>query len=132
MKDTDKKKRNATRLQRGFSLLEFLVAVAILTTVIAVVTDGMIQIQKNSASDVGKVGVAQENPRCRACLQERRIALRAHFVLQALQARKPFAVFAHLRRTDGAQSIKGPAQIGSQFHRRGLSNSTAKRGSHFS
>jgi prepilin-type N-terminal cleavage/methylation domain-containing protein len=60
MKDTDKKKRNATRLQRGFSLLEFLVAVAILTTVIAVVTDGMIQIQKNSASDVGKVGVAQE------------------------------------------------------------------------
>ena len=60
MKDTDKKKRDATRLQRGFSLLEFLVSVAILTTVIAVVTDGMIQIQKNSASDVGKVGVAQE------------------------------------------------------------------------
>jgi prepilin-type N-terminal cleavage/methylation domain-containing protein len=59
MKDTDKK-GNATRLQRGFSLMELLLVVAILTTVIAVVTDGMIKIQKNSASEVAKVGVAQE------------------------------------------------------------------------
>jgi hypothetical protein len=35
--------------------------VAILTTVIGVVTDGIMQIEKKSASDVNKVGVAQES-----------------------------------------------------------------------
>ena len=55
------KKRNQTKaLQRGFSLLELLVVVAILTTVMGVLTDGIIQIQKKSASDVYKIGVAQE------------------------------------------------------------------------
>jgi prepilin-type N-terminal cleavage/methylation domain-containing protein len=47
--------------QRGFSLLELMVAIAILTTVIGVVTDGIMQIQKRSASDVNKVGLAQES-----------------------------------------------------------------------
>jgi prepilin-type N-terminal cleavage/methylation domain-containing protein len=55
------KKERQLKAQRGFSLLELIVAVAILTAVIGVVTDGMIQIQKRSASDVNKVGVAQES-----------------------------------------------------------------------
>jgi hypothetical protein len=38
-----------------------MVAVAILTIVIGVVTDGIMQIQKKSASDVTKVGLAQES-----------------------------------------------------------------------
>jgi prepilin-type N-terminal cleavage/methylation domain-containing protein len=58
---TDKKKRNTTRLQRGFSLAEMMVVMAILTIVVSVLTDGMIQIQKRSASEVSKVGVAQES-----------------------------------------------------------------------
>lgn len=45
----------------GFSLLELMIVLAILSTVIAVVTDGIIQIQKKSASDVNKVGMAQES-----------------------------------------------------------------------
>jgi prepilin-type N-terminal cleavage/methylation domain-containing protein len=59
MKSGDKKNKK-TGQQRGFSLLELLVVLAILTTVIGVLTDGIIQIQKKSASDVGKVGTAQE------------------------------------------------------------------------
>jgi prepilin-type N-terminal cleavage/methylation domain-containing protein len=47
--------------QRGFSLVEMIVTIAILTTVIAVVTDGIVQIEKKSASDVNKVGAAQES-----------------------------------------------------------------------
>src|ERR1700681_639838 len=58
---TTDKKRNTTRLQRGFSLVEMMVVMAILTIVVSVLTDGMIQIQKRSASEVGKVGVAQES-----------------------------------------------------------------------
>ena len=58
---TDKKKRNTTRLQQGFSLAELMVVMAILTIVVSVLTDGMIQIQKKSASEVSKVGVAQES-----------------------------------------------------------------------
>lgn len=46
---------------RGFSLLELIVTLAILTTVIAVVTNGLEQVQKRAASDVDKVGVAQES-----------------------------------------------------------------------
>src|SRR5579862_9097950 len=49
------------RPQRGFSILELVATLAILTTVIGVVTDGMFQVQKKSASDVNKVGVAQES-----------------------------------------------------------------------
>src|ERR1039457_1951928 len=60
MRARDKKKDRAVA-QRGFSILELIVAVAILTTVIGVVTDGMMQIQKKSASDVNKVGLAQES-----------------------------------------------------------------------
>jgi prepilin-type N-terminal cleavage/methylation domain-containing protein len=59
MKDTDKK-RKATGSQRGFSFVEMMVSMTILTIVIGVLTDGMIQVQKRSASDVNKVGVAQE------------------------------------------------------------------------
>jgi prepilin-type N-terminal cleavage/methylation domain-containing protein len=58
---TVEKKRNKTRLQRGFSLAELMVVMAILTIVVSVLTDGMIQIQKRSASEVSKVGVAQES-----------------------------------------------------------------------
>lgn len=46
---------------RGFSLLELVLTLAILSVVIAVVTDGIVQVQKRSASDVDKVGVAQES-----------------------------------------------------------------------
>lgn len=60
MRPNDKKK-HGTGTQRGFTILELIVAVAILTTVIGVVTDGMMQIEARSASDVGKVGLAQES-----------------------------------------------------------------------
>lgn len=53
--------KRRTGTQRGFTFLELIVAVAILTTVIGVVTDGIIQIEKKSANDVNKVGVAQES-----------------------------------------------------------------------
>ena len=55
------KKRHKARPQRGFSILELIVTIGILTTVIAVVTDGIMQIEKKSASDVNKVGLAQES-----------------------------------------------------------------------
>jgi prepilin-type N-terminal cleavage/methylation domain-containing protein len=60
MRVIDKKKRRR-KAQRGFTLLELIVAVSILTTVIAVVTAGITDIQKKSASDVDKVGLAQES-----------------------------------------------------------------------
>ena len=60
MRDADKK-ASSTRLQRGFSLAELMIAMAILTIVVSVFTDGMIQIQKKSASDANKVDVAQES-----------------------------------------------------------------------
>jgi len=53
--------KRATKAQRGFSILELIVSIAILTTVIGVVTSGIMQIEKRSASDVNKVGVAQES-----------------------------------------------------------------------
>jgi prepilin-type N-terminal cleavage/methylation domain-containing protein len=66
LKDEDKgmtssEKKKKTGLDRGFSLLELMVSLAIMSTVIGVLTDGIIQIQKKSASDVAKVGVAQES-----------------------------------------------------------------------
>src|SRR5579862_3113866 len=54
------KKRRRTGGQRGFTILEMMLSVAILTTVVGVVTDGIMQVQKKSASDVNKVGVTQE------------------------------------------------------------------------
>ena len=60
MRVIDKKKRRL-KAERGFSLLELLVAIGILTTVIGVVTNGIMQIEKKSASDVNKVGLAQES-----------------------------------------------------------------------
>jgi len=59
MNDTDKK-WGATKAHRGFSLVELMVVMAILTIVISVLTEGIIQIQKRSASEVAKVGTAQE------------------------------------------------------------------------
>lgn len=44
-------------------------------------------------------------------MQERRFALRAHFVLRALEPRQPFPVFPDFRRSNGAQSIEGAAQF---------------------
>jgi prepilin-type N-terminal cleavage/methylation domain-containing protein len=55
------KKKCRRKAQRGFSLLELIVAVSILTTVIGVVTTGIMDIEKKSASDVNKVGLAQES-----------------------------------------------------------------------
>ena len=60
MRVIDKTKRRR-KAQRGFSLLELMVAVSILTTVIGVVTTGIMDIEKKSASDVNKVGLAQES-----------------------------------------------------------------------
>ncbi len=60
MKSNDHKKKNAAP-QRGFSLIELMASLAILTIVVGVLTDGIMQIQKKSASDVNKVGVAQES-----------------------------------------------------------------------
>ena len=60
MRVIDKAKRRR-KAQRGFSLLELLVGVSILTTVIGVVTTGIMDIEKKSASDVNKVGLAQES-----------------------------------------------------------------------
>jgi prepilin-type N-terminal cleavage/methylation domain-containing protein len=57
----NEKKNRRVGTQRGFSLVEMVVTIAILTTVIGVVTDGLIQIEKKSASDVNKVGTAQES-----------------------------------------------------------------------
>jgi prepilin-type N-terminal cleavage/methylation domain-containing protein len=57
----NQKKTRGTRTRNGFSFIELLVTMAILTAVIGVVTDGMIQIQRKSASDINKVGVAQES-----------------------------------------------------------------------
>lgn len=54
-------KRQEAGPQRGFSILELIVTITILTAVIGVVTDGMTQIEKRSASDVNKVGLAQES-----------------------------------------------------------------------
>ncbi len=45
----------------GFSLLELMLVLAILSTVIAVATTGIMQIEQRSASDVNKVGMAQES-----------------------------------------------------------------------
>jgi len=60
MRRNTNKKLEAGR-QRGFSLIELVVTLVILTTVIAVVTDGISQIERKSASDVNKVGAAQES-----------------------------------------------------------------------
>lgn len=54
-------KTRGARARNGFSFLELLITMAILTAVIGVVTDGMMQIQKKSASDINKIGVAQES-----------------------------------------------------------------------
>jgi hypothetical protein len=59
MRPNHKKSHGAA--QCVFSILELIVTIAILTTVIGVVTDGIMKIQKKSASDVNKVGLAQES-----------------------------------------------------------------------
>ena len=59
MRPNNGKKR--TGGQRGFTILESIVSIVILTTVVGVLTDGIMKIQKKSASDVNKVGLAQES-----------------------------------------------------------------------
>ena len=59
MRPNNRKKR--TGGQRGFTILESIVSIAILTTVVGVLTDGIMKIQKKSASDINKVGLAQES-----------------------------------------------------------------------
>jgi prepilin-type N-terminal cleavage/methylation domain-containing protein len=60
MRPMEKRMQGAGR-QRGFSIIELIVAIGILTTVIGVVTTGIMDIEKKSASDVNKVGLAQES-----------------------------------------------------------------------
>jgi prepilin-type N-terminal cleavage/methylation domain-containing protein len=60
MKSTDYKTKKIGT-QRGFSLIELMAAMAILTIIVGVLTDGIMQIQKKSASDVNKVGLAQQS-----------------------------------------------------------------------
>jgi prepilin-type N-terminal cleavage/methylation domain-containing protein len=60
MNNADRKMSTTARMQRGFSLVELMVVMAILVTVVGVLTDGMAQIEKRGASEVNKVGVAQE------------------------------------------------------------------------
>jgi len=55
-----KETERVAKAQRGFTILELIVATAILTTVIGVVMTGVSQVEQRSASDVNKVGVAQE------------------------------------------------------------------------
>jgi len=57
----NKETKRSANVHRGFSMLELIVAIAILTTVIGVVTTGISQVEQRSASDVNKVGVAQES-----------------------------------------------------------------------
>jgi prepilin-type N-terminal cleavage/methylation domain-containing protein len=57
----NQKKYGKARTQRGFSLIELMVTLVILTTVVGIATDGIMQVEKKSASDVNKVGVAQES-----------------------------------------------------------------------
>jgi prepilin-type N-terminal cleavage/methylation domain-containing protein len=47
--------------QRGFSLAELMLVLAILATVIGIVTSAIAEVEKKSASDVNKVGLAQES-----------------------------------------------------------------------
>jgi len=47
--------------RRGFSLLELMLALVILSAVMAILTNGIMQIEQKSASDVNKVGLAQES-----------------------------------------------------------------------
>src|SRR5215472_16904127 len=53
--------QSETKRTGGFSLLELMLVLAILSTVIAVATTGIMQIEQRSASDVNKVGMAQES-----------------------------------------------------------------------
>jgi len=50
----------STLRQRGFSLMELIVSVAILSTVMAVVIDGISMMQKRNAADVNKVDLTQQ------------------------------------------------------------------------
>jgi type II secretory pathway pseudopilin PulG len=52
--------RVSNRPTRGFSLLEFMLVMAILMTVIAIVVSGAIQLQKRNSSDITKVDLTQE------------------------------------------------------------------------
>src|SRR5579862_4291480 len=54
-------RRREFKAQRGFTILELMVAVTILTIVVGVVTDGIMQIQKKAGNDIAKVGLAQES-----------------------------------------------------------------------
>jgi prepilin-type N-terminal cleavage/methylation domain-containing protein len=47
------------RLQHGFSLVETMVVVALLLLVLGVATDGLIQMQKRTSADTGKVDTTQ-------------------------------------------------------------------------
>lgn len=63
MRGTDMRNvRTARRLrEQAFSLMELTLVLAILSVVIGIVTTGIVQVEKKSASDVNKVGLAQES-----------------------------------------------------------------------
>jgi prepilin-type N-terminal cleavage/methylation domain-containing protein len=52
-------KSNLRHRQKGFSLLESLLVIVILLIVLGVATDGLVQIQKRSSADQGKLDVNQ-------------------------------------------------------------------------
>ncbi len=67
MENLHKKRRNPrlvsgepTHSQSGFSLVEFMIVMAILVIVIGVATDGLIQLQKRSRADASKIDMTQE------------------------------------------------------------------------
>ncbi len=49
-----------THSQSGFSLVEFMIVMAILVIVIGVATDGLVQLQKRSRADASKIDMTQE------------------------------------------------------------------------
>jgi type II secretory pathway pseudopilin PulG len=56
---TPSRTRIPSKLPRGFSLLETMLVVALLFVVLAVATDGLIQMQKRHNADAGKVDMTQ-------------------------------------------------------------------------
>ena len=64
-------------------------------------------------------------------MQERYVAIGAHFVVRSGEPREPLAVFAHLGRTRGAHRVEGPSQLVGQLHPRRIIEQDAVNGKSF-